>query len=64
MFFAKEKKQLAHLQSEVDILNQQVKALGKVLIEIVHGMRNIQEAPHGYKKDGTPKQKPGRKVEA
>ena len=63
MFFTKEKKQLVQLQHEVGILTLQVSAMHKILAEIVVGMREIKEAPHGIRKDGTPKAKPGRKVE-
>jgi hypothetical protein len=48
----------------LDILAIRVQAFGKVVADILEVLKQINEAPHGYKKDGTPKQKPGRKVDA
>jgi hypothetical protein len=64
MFFDKEKKEIAKLREDLNILATRVQAYAKVVVEILELMRELKEAPHGYKKDGTPKQKPGRKVEA
>jgi len=63
MFFTKEKKEIAKLREDLDILAIRVQAFGKVVADILELLKQINEAPHGVKKDGTPKQKPGRKVE-
>ena len=64
MFFDKEKKEIAKLREDLETLTLRVQAYSKVVAEILELMREIKQAPHGYKKDGEPKQKPGRKVEA
>ena len=64
MFFDKEKKEIAKLREDLDTLSISVSAYAKVVAEIFDVFKKIHEAPHGYKKDGTPKQKPGRKGEA
>ena len=63
MFFVKEKKEIAKLREDLDILATRVQAFAKVTAEILEMFKQIKEAPHGYKKDGTPKQKPGRKTQ-
>ena len=63
MFFDKEKKEIAKLREDLDILATRVQAYAKVVAEILEVLKQINEAPHGYKKDGTPKQKPGRKTQ-
>lgn len=63
MFFDKEKKEIAKLREDLDILATRVQAFAKVTAEILEMLKQIKEAPHGYKKDGTPKQKPGRKTQ-
>jgi len=64
MFFDKEKKEIARLREDLDTLAIRVQAYSKVVADILELMREIKQAPHGIKKDGTPKQKPGRKVVA
>ena len=63
MFFDKEKKEIAKLREDLDILATRLQAYAKVVAEILEVLKQINEAPHGYKKDGTPKQKPGRKTQ-
>ena len=64
MFFDKEKKEIARLREDLDTLAIRVQAYSKVVADILELMREIKQAPHGIKKDGAPKQKPGRKVVA
>ena len=61
MFFKNHSKEIAQLREDLNILATRVQAFAKVTAEILEMLKQINEAPHGYKKDGTPKQKPGRK---
>jgi hypothetical protein len=62
MFFTINK-EIAQLRKDLQILAGRVEAYAKVVAEILDALKEINEAPHGYKKDGTAKKKPGRKVE-
>ena len=63
MFFKNHSKEIAQLREDLNILATRVQAYAKVVAEILEVLKQINEAPHGYKKDGTPKQKPGRKTQ-
>ena len=58
----------AVLKNEIGILNIRVDALTKSLHTLLQKMPNSvtvtvnEDAPHGLKKDGTPRAKPGRKA--
>ena len=63
MFFKNHSKEIAQLREDLNILATRVQAFAKVTAEILEMFKQIKEAPHGYKKDGTPKQKPGWKTQ-
>jgi len=57
MFFNKESKRIAELESKVNNLSSILDAHGKLIRSMVDGYKHVQ---YGLKADGTPKKKPGR----
>ena len=57
MFFNKESKRIAELESKVNNLSSILDAHGKLIRSMVDGYKHVQ---YGLKDDGTPRKKPGR----
>ena len=60
MFYTKQDKKLVN--DCFALLESRVNELSRGLYDAEHRIKKLEAAPHGLKKDGTPRAKPGRKV--
>ena len=62
MFFKKDTKEMQKMREEMEVIKVRLDALSKVISQFFEELSDMRQFPYGKRKDGEPKQKPGRKT--
>jgi hypothetical protein len=61
-YWNKDKLKVFELEQEVEFLRRRLDLQAQALEDAIDRIERLEKAPYGYKADGTPRQRPGRRV--
>ena len=63
-YWNKDKLKVFELEQEVEFLRRRLDLQAQALEDVIDRIERIEMAPNGYRVDGTPRQRPGRRAGA
>jgi len=61
-YWNKDKLKVFELEQEVEFLRRRLDLQAQALEDVIDRTERLEKAPHGYRVDGTPRQRPGRRA--
>ena len=61
-YWNKDKLKVFELEQEVEFLRRRLDLQAQALEDVIDRIERIEMAPNGYRVDGTPRQRPGRRA--